>query len=145
MPRMPVRLLMLLPLLLVATAASCHAAVVVIANTEDTPRATDAQTIKDAFLGKTSPLQDVPQPEIVVQDNQAREEEFLDAFLGLSRSQFRNWWRRRMFLGEGRLPTHCADDAAVVAYIHDHPHAIGYIDDRTPHPGVRVIATAPTH
>lgn len=67
-------------------------------------------------------------------------ERFARDYLGRTPQQFMNYWRKMVFSGKGQLPRSFATDAQLVAYVAATPGAIGYIDEATPHRGVRVLS-----
>lgn len=67
-------------------------------------------------------------------------EAFLKSFLSKTPPQFTRAWRDLVFGGGAqRLPQAFEDEAALVAYVAKTKGAIGYIDEGTPHDGVKVL------
>ena len=49
------------------------------------------------------------------------------SFLKKTPSQFRAYWRKRLYTGEGKMPKSCSSEAALIKYVSANKGAIGYI------------------
>ncbi|RMH87375.1 MAG: hypothetical protein D6681_15205 [Calditrichaeota bacterium] len=84
-----------------------------------------ARDIKDIYLGKKQVYHKVR----LLPTNRSDEtlqETFLQAYVGKSVKQFRNYWRRKVFSRGGQAPEVFDDLRQLIAYIADNEGAIGY-------------------
>ncbi len=54
--------------------------------------------------------------------------DFLRKILGKSASQYRAYWKRRLFSGGGTVPRSIPTSDGVMAFVSSHPGAIGIVD-----------------
>ncbi len=126
-------------LALVFIAGGSWGEVAVVVNQEVEIKPLDQGDLRDFFLGKRSLIVDVQQADIVIQDNDEKQDRFVKQFVGITSAQFRTYWKKMVFTGQGKAPTIRANDKEVVEYIKSHRDAVGYIDTSSPHEGVRVL------
>ena len=69
-------------------------------------------------------------------------DEFSRDVHGRSVSSIKNYWQRQIFSGDGVPPPEVSDDAAVVAFVKEHPGAIGYVSAGASLDGVKVLDLA---
>jgi ABC-type phosphate transport system substrate-binding protein len=119
-----------------ATAVPAMAEVVVIVN----PKAADSSMTKDQvaqyFLGKSSALTPVDQPE------GALRAEFYKKVTDKDPSQAKALWSKLVFTGKATMPKEAGDSAAVKKAVASDPKAIGYIEKSAVDGSVKVIYTA---
>src|SRR4051812_27072788 len=120
-----------------ATAVPAMAEVVVIVN----PKAADSSMTKDQvaqyFLGKSSALTPVDQPE------GALRAEFYKKVTDKDPSQAKALWSKLVFTGKATMPKEAGDSAAVKKAVAADPKAIGYIEKSAVDASVKVIYSAP--
>ncbi len=51
----------------------------------------------------------------------------LKAYINKTPSQFKNYWKKRVFTGKGKMPKSFKSDKEMIAYVAKTPGAIGYI------------------
>jgi len=65
--------------------------------------------------------------------------DFLEAYIGRSEAQFRNYWRKAVFSGQGKPPKVFSSEEELVAFVAKTPGAIGYVDSKTDVSSVKVL------
>ena len=117
------------------TAVPAMAEVVVIVN----PKAADSSMTKDQvaqyFLGKSSALTPVDQPE------GALRAEFYKKVTDKDPSQAKALWSKLVFTGKATMPKEAGDSAAVKKAVANDPKAIGYIDKSAVDASVKAVYT----
>jgi hypothetical protein len=126
-------------LLLLVIGASAWGEVLVIVNEGAELNALDRDGMRDTFLGKRSLISGATQVDLVIQEDEGKHGEFLKRYVNVTPSQFRIYWKKRVFTGEGKAPIARSDDQQVIEYVKAHRYAVGYIDAASPHEGVRVL------
>ena len=95
--------------------------------------------LKNMFLNKKTSWSDGSRVVLATQKSGGTHDAFLKAHVGKSPSQFKSFWRKLVFTGKAKLPKAFASDADVISYVKSTQGALGYIDDGTPHDGVKVV------
>jgi hypothetical protein len=116
----------------------------VVVNEANPTRSLPERTVKRLFMKITVRW---PSGERVLPvDQDSRNEvraRFFDAILG-GVSYAEAYWFRKIFSGRGHPPPQLISDAAVLAYVHDNPGAVGYVSSETELiPGVAVLTIEP--
>jgi ABC-type phosphate transport system substrate-binding protein len=91
--------------------------------------------VSDLFLGKTSGMKLIDQP-----DSSKEKAEFYGK-LGHDLSQVKATWSRLIFTGKAQAPKEVSDPAAVKKAVAADPTTIGYIDKSEVDGTVKVLAT----
>ncbi len=86
-----------------------------------------AKDVKSMYLDKKGSWSDGTKV-ILFMGSGATHDAFLDANVGKSASQFKAFWKKKVFTGKGRMPDEHADDAAMIKAVAAQAGAIGYID-----------------
>jgi ABC-type phosphate transport system substrate-binding protein len=94
--------------------------------------------IQDIFTGKKTRWNGNGKIIIATLKDSEVHEEFLREFVNKTPSQFRNFWRRKVFSGEGRMPKTFADEASLIDFVTHTKGAVGYISSATAKP-VKII------
>jgi ABC-type phosphate transport system substrate-binding protein len=132
------QLILALALILMAGAAS--AAPILVAHPGVSADALDKGAVQKIFLGKTSTWDDGTRVALSMLKGGDVSEAFLKANVKKSHKQFATFWKKAVFSGTGEMPAAFETEADLVMHVSRTPGAIGYIDDGTPHEGVKVIA-----
>lgn len=77
--------------------------------------------------------------DLVVLQGGSTHERFLQDQIGISPSQFQIAWKRLVFTGQGKPPRVAESEAAAVAIVASNRSTIAYIDEATPHEGVKIL------
>jgi 23S rRNA G2445 N2-methylase RlmL len=117
--------------LLLSTAALAD--VVVVGN--PAAAALTKDQVSDLFLGKTSGMKLIDQP-----DSSKEKVEFYSK-LGHDLSQVKATWSRLIFTGKAEAPKEVSDAAAVKKAVAADPTAVGYIDKSEVDGTVKVLST----
>ena len=117
--------------------ASAAAQMAVIVHPSSTTRAVSLEDLRRLFLGKT---QTIDTTHVQVVEAAKLRKPFYRALLALSDDEVRRRWVALVFRGEATaLPRTLPDDAAVKAYVAEHPGAVGFIDASAVDGTVRVL------
>ena len=123
---------LVLPLLLVITAA--HAEVAVIGNARNPTEALTAKQVQDIFLGRTRTFPD-GRFALPIDQSSTLRAEFYQKLTARPIEQINAYWARIMFTGQASPPLHLPDDDAVLRAVGENEGAIGYVSkarlDRT--------------
>jgi len=132
--------LALLPFVPWRPAAQEQTPYLVIANPEN-PTTELSRTQVSRFLLKKSPrwVDGTPAKPVDQGDEQAVREAFTREIHGRSVASVRHFWQRQVFSGKDLPPPEVAGDEAVVAFVKDHPGAIGYVSAEVVVEGVKVL------
>lgn len=130
-------------LVVAALTVACSAAwagEIVIVNASVGASSVNRATLELIFLGSAKNYGDGVPVVVATLKEGAVHESFLKSFLSKTPPQFQRAWRDLVFGGgASRLPQSFATEAELVEYVAKTKGAIGYIDDSTPHPGVKVL------
>lgn len=130
---------LIMTILALSFSCAAQAELVLITNPSNT-ETIDASAMSSIFLGKTKSL---PSGRKVVAVMVDYEEPELDAFLlknlGKSTSQFRAYWSRKAFTGEGVPPQSYKANQDILDLVSRNPDVIGIADPGTAKDKVRVI------
>lgn len=127
--------------LLVAAAAGVTAAnaeVVVVVHPSNPAASMSADQVADVFLGKSTALSPVDQPE-----SSAVRGEFYQKVTGKDAAQVKAIWTRLIFTGKATPPKEVGSSADVKKAVAGDPKAIGYIEKSAVDGSVKVVFTAP--
>ena len=94
--------------------------------------------IKDIFTGKRTRWNGSGKIIIATLKNSGVHEEFLRQFVKKTPSQFRNFWRRKVFTGEGKIPKVFTSEANLIDFVARTKGAVAYISSPTRKP-VKII------
>lgn len=133
------KLQLILAVALILMTGTAMAAPILIAHPGSADAAFDAGTVQKIFLGKSSTWSDGTRFSLTILKGGDVSDAFLKANVKKSQKQFSTFWKKAVFSGTGEMPAAFATEAEVVMHVSQTPGAIGYIDDGTPHDGVKVI------
>ena|SRR5688572_19809249 len=126
--------------LLVAAAAGASVAtaeVVVVVHPSNPAASMSAEQVADVFLGKSTALSPVDQPE-----SSAVRGEFYQKVTGKDAAQVKALWTRLIFTGKATPPKEVAASADVKKAVGADAKAIGYIEKSAVDGSVKVVFTA---
>jgi len=119
-------------------ASLANAEVVVVVNPSNPAASMTADQVADYFLGKSTALQPVDQPE-----SSAIRGEFYQKVTAKDAAQVKAVWTRLIFTGKATPPKEASSSADVKKAIAGNPKAIGYIEKSAVDSSVKVVFTAP--
>jgi len=120
--------------------ASDAPTVVVIVHPANSVTRLDRKFITNAFLKKkTRWSDDTPIRPVDLGPSSAVRREFSATILGRSVAKVRRFWSQVVFSGRGVPPPEFGSEADVVEYVTTHEGAIGYVSDRVPLAGAKVV------
>jgi ABC-type phosphate transport system substrate-binding protein len=114
--------------------------IIVIANPSVKASSASKSDLREVFSGGSSSLRDGTRVVTVLHRPGPVQDQFVAIYLGKSDAAFRAGWRGMVLSGQASMPRSLDSDSAVVAYVARTPGCIGYIDGKTPHDGVKVLA-----
>jgi hypothetical protein len=114
--------------------------IIVIANPNVKSSSASKSDLREVFSGGSSILRDGTRVVPVFHRPGPVQDEFVAIYLGKSDAAFRAGWRSLVLSGQASMPRSLDSDRAVVAYIARTPGSVGYIDSKTSHDGVKVLA-----
>jgi ABC-type phosphate transport system substrate-binding protein len=101
--------------------------VLVIAHPDTPLSSLEKKEVKDIFTGKKTRWDGKLKVVIATLKNSEIHRQFLGKFIKKTPAQFRNYWRRKVFTGEGKSPKSFKNEAELIAYIAKTKGAVGYI------------------
>lgn len=113
--------------------------ILVITNNADSITVLTQREIRKIFLGHQTRWQDHSRIIIVTSTNQALNKIFIRKYIRKTPSQFKHWWRKKLFTGEGKLPKSFQNDEDVIQYVAANKGAVGYIFADSAHADVNII------
>jgi hypothetical protein len=114
--------------------------IIVIVNPNVKSSSASKADLREVFCGSSSALRDGTRVVPVFQRPGPVQDEFVAIYLGKSDAAFRAGWRGLVLSGQASMPRSLDSDSAVVAYVARTPGSIGYIDSKSSHDGVKVLA-----
>ncbi len=94
--------------------------------------------VKDIFTGKRTRWNGSGKIILATLKDPGVHREFLRRFVKKTPSQFRNFWRRKVFTGEGKNPKAFDSEAALIAFVSKTKGAVGYISSPK-RKGVKIV------
>lgn len=92
-------------------------------------QAIDKVTLRKIFLGKQSRFPDGTPVASLVQPEESRTaQQFNLLLLNKNKIQYKSYWARLIFTGQGHPPETAYNDREVIEFVKDHPEAVSYID-----------------
>lgn len=84
------------------------------------------KTVRNIFLGKKRAWDDGQLLVIASLQEGTTHSKFLKEWVGMTPSQFRIHWRKRVFTGKGTMPTWCKTEIEQAEFVASTPGSIGY-------------------
>ncbi len=138
--RIYARKLVLLVLLLFAAVAAHADEVVLIVNPSNSLSEISLKAVKKIYLGKSKFFPNGGKVVPVDQDEKSEVKAiFYEVIIGKSESQLKRYWSKRIFTGKGTPPKVLKGDAAVLAWVAERPHALGYVYKSSLNDSVKVL------
>ncbi|MBT6179880.1 MAG: hypothetical protein HOI23_21745 [Deltaproteobacteria bacterium] len=86
----------------------------------------DRNQVKKIYLGKVRHLENGTRLTLTCLEKGVLHRDFLRQWVGMTPSQFRNHWRKRVFTGKSPMPRHFKSNAHQLNFVEKTPGAIGY-------------------
>jgi ABC-type phosphate transport system substrate-binding protein len=128
----------LLCVFLVWTGLLVYPEVLIITHPDTPISSLKKKDVKDIFTGKKTRWGGEKIVIATLRDSEVHGE-FLRLFVKKTPPQFKNFWRRKVFTGEGKIPKSFKSEAQLAAYVAATKGAIGYISAPTNKP-VKIIS-----
>ncbi|HLP46958.1 MAG TPA: hypothetical protein VK186_11005 [Candidatus Deferrimicrobium sp.] len=101
--------------------------VLIISNLENKISTLKNKDVKDIFTGKKTIWNGNGQIIIATLYDSEVHRKFLEKFVKKTPSQFKNYWRQKVFTGEGMLPKTFKNEESLIEFIAATRGAVGYI------------------
>ena len=105
--------------------------VVVIANNGAPDGTMTRAALQKIFLGKSTKWSNGKTVRFVNLKSGRVHGEFTKKYTGKTASQYRNYWRKRVFTGKGRMPKTFTSERKLLEYVARTPGAVGYVSKKT--------------
>jgi hypothetical protein len=86
----------------------------------------DKNEVKRIYLGKARRLKNGTRLTLTCLEKGLLHRDFLKQWVGMTPSQFKNHWRKRVFTGQGAMPHRFKSNATQLDFVDKTPGAIGY-------------------
>ena len=87
----------------------------------------DKEEIKQIFLGKKTQWKDNSGITFVLFDNDELLTVFLKTYIGKSPEQFKNFWKKQVFTGKGKMPKAIGTPTELIKFLAETRGAIGFM------------------
>ncbi|MDM8535434.1 hypothetical protein QUF70_01635 [Desulfobacterales bacterium HSG17] len=114
--------------------------IIIICNKDVSETALDKTDIIKIFLGKKTEWQDSQKINFAIMRNDSLHKAFLKQHIGKTKSQFRNYWRKKVFTGKGRAPKKLDSSELMVQFVAKTSGAVGYISEESLHSSVKKLS-----
>lgn len=115
--------------------------VVVVVSSQNLIETLSRAQITDIYLGRMNRLPNGnPVKPIDLRESSPMRGEFYSRYLGLSPSQIKIHWSRRIFTGRGQPPPTVASGDAMAESVAENPNAIGYLSPDFLNERLRVVS-----
>jgi ABC-type phosphate transport system substrate-binding protein len=101
--------------------------VLIVTNNETRLTSLKKKEIRDIFTGKKKRWDNNGKITLAVLKKPLVHKQFLRQFVHKTPSQFRNYWRERVFTGEGKIPRSFKTEKGLIDFVANTKGAIGYI------------------
>jgi ABC-type phosphate transport system substrate-binding protein len=107
--------------------AIVYAEVVIVANPGVPEKTISKQDMEKIFTGKKSKWSDGSKVIPVVQNKSDGHEQFTLKYVSKSAAQFKAYWNKMIFTGEGKPPQSFDSNESLINFVSTTPGAIGYV------------------
>ncbi len=103
---------------------------VIIAHPDVETKGLNLVALKNIFLGKTTTWGDKKKIVFVNLSGGEIHKDFTKRYTSKTTSQYKRYWKKRVFTGKGNMPRCFATEKALLDYVSRTPGAIGYISKK---------------
>lgn len=133
-----------LTLALLAYAPKAAAGIVIIAHPKNGEKAVSIGWVRDVFLGHVREFPTGHRATPIDQsDDQPVWTEFAEKVLDKPPKKLKAYWSVKVFSGRGQPPPAKGDDEDVIAWVAEHPEAVGYLSAPPSGSSVKVLLIVP--
>lgn len=100
---------------------------IVVVGSADTPENLTSEEVKQIFLGKKTRWADDSTLTFVILNEKDIYTAFLQQYLGKTYSQYRNYWKKQVFTGKGRMPKAFDSTDDMFAYLAENEGVISFV------------------
>lgn len=134
-----IRTQLLLAVVSILMASNAFGAPIMVANSSVPVDQLAQGEVQKVFLGKTANWSDGSRILLSMLKGGDISGSFLKANVKKSPKQFSTFWKKAVFSGTGEMPSVFKTEADLVKFVAANPGSVGYIDEGTPHEGLKVI------
>ncbi len=132
-------IIILLISLLFIPSSSCFAEIFLISNPNVPINEVTKNQIKDIYLGNIAKWEDGSKIIFAVMFKTDIHKQFTREFTHKSTSQFKRFWKYKMFVGEGRMPVSFKNSTDLVIFISKTSGSIAYINQNPSNDHVKIL------
>jgi ABC-type phosphate transport system substrate-binding protein len=110
----------------------------IIANPDTQLSSLNKKDVQDIFTGKRTRWNGDGKIIIATLEDSEIHREFVRRFVKKTPAQFKNYWRQKVFTGEGMIPRTFRDEQSLIDFVVVTKGAVGYISTPTDRP-VKII------
>ncbi len=99
---------------------------IVLLTSQNGPDAIKQEEIRQIFLGKKTRWADDTKITFVLFSDRAVLQTFLKAYVGKTSSQYKNYWKKQVFTGKGRIPQSFKRPEDLLSFLAEHDGVIGF-------------------
>lgn len=128
--RMGIAMLIFVSAVCLFLSVSSHAAaqdVVVVVNNSMGTDSVSAEDITAIFLGKKSTWDSGEPVVFAIFDDAEAQSTFMKEYLQKNPSQFKNYWKKIVFTGKGRMPKYLKSESEVQEFVNAYPGGISFL------------------
>ena len=108
---------------------------------KDVPDTLDKEDIKQIFLGKRTFWDRDRQITFVIFSKEGIFNAFLKVYIGKTMDQYKNYWKKQVFTGKGRMPKAFEQSSDLSAYVAETSGAIGFLPEDDVNPEIVKLIT----
>lgn len=108
---------------------------------KDVPDTLDKEDVKQIFLGKRTFWDQDRQITFVIFSKEGIFNAFLKVYIGKTMDQYKNYWKKQVFTGKGRMPKAFEQSSDLSAYIAETSGAIGFLPEDDVNPEIVKLIT----
>jgi ABC-type phosphate transport system substrate-binding protein len=125
--------------LLVVSTTSAAGDIVIVANSEAGTDSLSKSDLESIMLGKKKKWDNGTKIKIAILKEGGTHEGFTKEYTGKTASQFKSYWKKLVFTGEGIQPKSFKTEDELVAYVAKTKGAVGYVSSGTAVDGVTSV------
>jgi ABC-type phosphate transport system substrate-binding protein len=126
-------------LCLIIISLANSAEIVIIGNKSISEMRLDKRELKNIFLGRKTIWSDNKKIVFITQEDQAISQRFLKEYINMTPDQMLEYWKEKVFTGQGTPPRSFPSNGEIIQYISQTPGAIGYVSSREGLDNVKII------
>ena len=119
-----------------------NADVVIVGNISIAVDSIKTSRLRDIFTGQIINWDDGSGIILVTLSNNPVHTEFIKKYTKKTTMQYKLWWRRKVFCGEGLMPVSLSSESKLLKYVAETRGAIGYMSSVPENVDIKIITVA---